>query len=349
MYRHLMVPVDDSMLSAANVDAAVRLAERLGARISFFHATADLSATSDGDLLRLLSPHQFKEEALGQTHAVLSKAAASAASLGVPCETLSRTCDRPAEAIIEAAQARGCDLIMMASRGHRGITGWLHSSQTERVLRQSPLALLVTRVATNNPPSAAERALGIILDEHRSIAAVVGGIRELVEHSEASSADAPDLTSLEAMLAYLQAFPLKLHHPKEEALLHRFLRLRVPNCDTLLSEIELQHELEHALVSQTLASVTAMRMLQTNDALTTATLVDRVNALANAVWQHLALEERSVLPLARLHLHEQDWVEMAAAFESNNDPGFGELPAKEFRRLFTRIANLLPAATREQV
>jgi hypothetical protein len=35
---------------------------------------------------------------------------------------------------------------------------------------------------------------------------------------------------------------------------------------------------------------------------------------------------------------------MAKAFESNNDPGFGELPASEFRRLFTRIANLLPAA-----
>ena len=341
-----MVPVDDSMLSAANVDAAVRLAVRLGARVSFFHATADLSATSDGDLLRLLSPHEFKEEALGQTHAVLAKAAASAASLGVPCETLSRICDRPAEAIVEAAQARGCDLIMMASRGHRGISGWLHSSQTERVLRHSPLALLVTRVASNNPPSASERALGVILDEHRSIAAVVRGMRELVHDSQASG-EAPDLASLEAMLAYLQAFPLKLHHPKEEAFLHRFVRLRAPDCDTLLGEIEVQHDHEHALVGQTLASVTAMRTLRPGDVVTTATLVERVNALADAVWQHLALEERSVLPLARQHLHEQDWVEMAVAFESNDDPGFGELPAKEFRRLFTRIANLLPAATRE--
>ena len=35
---------------------------------------------------------------------------------------------------------------------------------------------------------------------------------------------------------------------------------------------------------------------------------------------------------------------MAAAFEANNDPGFGALPANEFRRLFTRIANLMAAA-----
>lgn len=171
-------------------------------------------------------------------------------------------------------------------------------------------------------------------------------MRELLEHAQASGG-APDLASLEAMLAYLQAFPLKLHHPKEEALLHRLMRRRVPACDTLPDEIELQHEHEHALVRQTLASVKSIRTLQTTDAVTTTTLVEHVNALADAVWQHLALEERTVLPLARQHLHEHDWVEMAAAFESNDDPGFDELPAKEFRRLFTRIANLLPAATHE--
>ena len=342
MYQHLMVPVDDTPLSATNVDAAVRLAQQLGARISFFHATADLSATSDGDLLRLIAPNEFSQEALGQTHAVLAKAAASAAAVGVPCETYSRTCDRPAQAIVEAAQARGCDLIVMASRGQRGIAGWLHSSQTERVLRHSPLALLVTRVASNDPPSASERALGVILDEHRSIAAVVRGMRDLVQAPHALS-DAPDLVSLEAMLAYLQAFPLELHHPKEEAFLHRFLRLRVPGCDALLGELEAQHVTEHVLVAQAVASVAAMRSMRSGDAATTAALVERVQALADAVWQHLALEERALLPLARQHLLEADWAEMANAFESNNDPGFGELPAAEFRRLFTRIANLMPA------
>jgi len=345
MYLHLMVPVDDTTLSAANVDAAVRLAQKLGARISFFHATADLLATSDGDLLRMMSPHEFKAEAVDPTHAVLAKAVAGAAAAGVPCETLSRTCDRPAEAIIEAAQSRGCDLIVMASRGQRGLAGWLHTSQTERVLRQSAIALLVTRVASNDPLSASERALGVIVDEHRSIAAVVRGMRDLVLQAQASG-DAPDLVSLEAMLAYLQAFPLKLHHPKEEAFLHRFMRLRVPGCDALLSEIEAQHVHEHVLVGQALASVTAMRTLRPGDGVTIAAMVERILALADAVWQHLALEERSVLPLARQHLNDRDWAEMATAFESNNDPGFGELPAGEFRRLFTRIANLLPAATR---
>jgi len=51
-----------------------------------------------------------------------------------------------------------------------------------------------------------------------------------------------------------------------------------------------------------------------------------------------------VLPLALRHFHADDWAEIAAAFECNDDPGFGILQAEEFRRLFSRIANLMPVA-----
>lgn len=340
MYSHLMVPVDDSSLSAANVDAAVQLTQRLGARISFFHAAGDLAATEEGDLLRLIAPEEFTEAARGDTLAVLARAAASAGARGVPCDSMSRVCDRPAEAIVQAAQERGCDLIVMASRGVRqGPAGWLHNSQTERVLRQSPVALLVTRVAINNPPSASERALGVVLEEHRSIAAVLLGMHDLVE--PAADGTPPDLASLETMLAYLQAFPMKLHHPKEEAFLHRLMRQRWPACELLLEQIEAQHAHEYTLVDAVQQSLGAARA---GDATMTPALRQHVRALVDAVLQHLQLEEREILLLAQQHLQERDWQEMAAAFESNNDPGFGELPAAEFRRLFTRIANLMPAS-----
>lgn len=338
MFAHLMVPVDDSMLSAGNVEAAVQLAHKLDARITFFHATADLTTREDGDVLRMIAPQEFEEAAKGDTHAVLARAATTAKVLGVPCQSLSRVCDRPAEAIVEAAQQHGCDLIVMASRGARhGLTGWLHSSQTERVLRQSPIALLVTRVAANKPLTASERALAVILEEHRSIAAVVSGMRDLVGVTD----EAVDLTTLEAMVAYLQAFPLKLHHPKEEDFLHRLLRLRCPDSAALLAQIEAQHAQEHERV---LAVLEAMRGFRGGNDAAARTLRERVVLLADGVWQHLGLEEREVLPLAQQHLQADDWAEMARAFEGNDDPGFGELPAREFRRLFTRIANLLPIA-----
>jgi nucleotide-binding universal stress UspA family protein len=56
MYQHLLVPIDASPLSAANVQAAVQLARSLGARITFFHATADYVATSEGALLHASDP-----------------------------------------------------------------------------------------------------------------------------------------------------------------------------------------------------------------------------------------------------------------------------------------------------
>lgn len=337
MYKHLMVPVDDTALSAANVDAAVQLARRLGARLSFFHATADLGATGEGELLRTIAPEQFREEAVGETHAVLAKAAASAAAAGVPCQTLCRTSDRPAEAIVQAASAQHCDLIVMASRGvRRGVGGWLHTSQTERVLRDSPVALLVTRVALNDPPTAAERALAVILDEHRSIAAVVRGLQEL-----AAQRPLVDTAGVRTLLEYLQDFPLRMHHPKEETYLHRHLRQRCTETEALLQTLEQQHRSEHLLVAQALASVRALRP---GDAPATEHLAQQIGTLADAVWQHLSLEERTVLPLARQHLLAEDWAEMALAFEGHDEPAFGDLPAGEFRKLFTRIANLVGSA-----
>lgn len=341
MYRHLMVPVDDSLLSAANVDAAVQLAVRLDARITFFYAATELPAEGGDSVLSTLSPAgEFAEPAHGEANALLSKARAGALAAGVSCEVAARFCESPATVIVDTALARGCDLIVMATRGRRGVSGWLHSSQTERVLRQCPVALLVTRVAANDPLAPSERAMAVIRDEHRSIAVVVRGMRDMIRLAE-MSATAPDLRSLGAMLAYLRAFALQLHHPKEELYLHRWLRERSPECEPLLSELEAQHLREHARVDQVLAT---LRDAEAGDRAAGAELGDLVKTLADTVWHHISFEERKVLPLAMQHFHDADWTEIAAAFESNDDPGFGALQADEFRRLFSRIANLMPVA-----
>jgi nucleotide-binding universal stress UspA family protein/hemerythrin-like domain-containing protein len=339
MYSHFMVPVDDSMLSLANIQSAVQLALRLDAKITFFHATADLAATGDGVLLRTIAPLEFSTTSVGETHAVLSKARATAHASGVACETVHRVCDRPAEAILEAARASGCDLIVMATRGLRGVSSWLHSSQTERVLRQSPMPLLITRVASSDPITASERALAIIQDEHRSIAVVMRSMLDLMPQSRAPG-EVPDLRSIEAMLTYMQDFPLQLHHPKEERYLHRWLRLRAPASETVLLELEAQHVREHALVDE---AVKCVREAKSGSPAALAALGPHIETLADAVWKHMKLEESVILPMAAQHLQDGDWQDIAAAFENNQDPSFGELPASEFRRLFTRIANLLPA------
>lgn len=337
MYQHFLVPIDDSAVSTANVANAVKLAHALGARITFFHATTDWGSTDDGELMRLLAPVQFGELALGQTNVLLTKAMAGAKVAGVICDSAARTSDRPAEAIVEAAQSMGCDLIVMASHGKgRGVMGgWLYSTQTERVLRRAPVGLLVTRVETMQPISDAERAVGIIQDEHRSIAVVVQSMRELAQAASGSEL-ASIMNSLERMVAYLYEFPERVHHPKEEQYLHRLLRARVPDYDNMLTHVEAQHRTEGALIEQVQEWVVQAKAGSVGSVLA---LGDAVEALAKHVLNHIGFEERIVLPAAREWLSDADWAEIAQAFATNDDPRYGDLPAEEFRKLFTQIAN----------
>ena len=50
-----------------------------------------------------------------------------------------------AAAIVEAARQRNCDLIFMASHGRRGLAALLLGSETQKVLVQSQIPVLVYR------------------------------------------------------------------------------------------------------------------------------------------------------------------------------------------------------------
>ena len=78
MYRHILVPVDDSLLSIETASKAVAFAKATGARITFFHARADFGATDAGALVRVMSPNEFADQAAGNARAVLANAEADA-------------------------------------------------------------------------------------------------------------------------------------------------------------------------------------------------------------------------------------------------------------------------------
>jgi hemerythrin-like domain-containing protein len=99
------------------------------------------------------------------------------------------------------------------------------------------IGLLVTRVGAIDQITASERALAIIQDEHRSIAVVMRGMLDLVEQAK-EPGEILNLRSVEAMLTYMQDFPLQLHHPKEERHIHRWLRERAPESEKVLIELE---------------------------------------------------------------------------------------------------------------
>jgi nucleotide-binding universal stress UspA family protein len=64
---------------------------------------------------------------------------------GVSCDIVCETNDHPYEGIIRVAEQKGCDLIMMASHGRRGLGALLLGSETQKVLTHSKIPVLVYR------------------------------------------------------------------------------------------------------------------------------------------------------------------------------------------------------------
>ena len=64
---------------------------------------------------------------------------------GVACDIVYERSDSPYEDIIRVAEKKGCDLMMMASHGLRGVKAILIGSETQKVLTHSKIPVLVYR------------------------------------------------------------------------------------------------------------------------------------------------------------------------------------------------------------
>jgi nucleotide-binding universal stress UspA family protein/hemerythrin-like domain-containing protein len=338
MYRHLLVPIDDSALSVETVRQAATFAAAIGAKVTFFHARADYGASSLGALERVMSPGAFNDQLAGEARALLAKAEVVARALSVPYDSLYVTSDRPYAAILDAAEARGCDLVFMASHGERGIKNLLLGSQTQRVLQHTTIPVLVSTVEGNAAAASHIAPVAMIRDEHRSLGAVIHGLEYLVR-AKREGGVAPDFRLLRAMLYYIEAFSEKLHHPKEGAYLFRTLRERTQAYNDTLDELERQHVAGSQIVSDLKQ---AIDRYEADPAGGFDGFAAAVNRFATTQWEHMALETKVIIPAALEHLTDDDWNRIAQAFAENGDPRFTVDAGEEFRSLFARILNLAP-------
>jgi hemerythrin-like domain-containing protein len=195
-------------------------------------------------------------------------------------------------------------------------------------------------VAATREPSAAARAIGILRDEHRSLAAVLHAWMHAL--ARAREEDRPvDLTLMRAILRYVRAFPVALHHPKEEQHLFRRLRERTPVVNAELDELERQHERDRRLVDEIAALVDALAAADPSaQRSATRALEEAVGRYATFQWEHMGREEGVVLPAAQRHLDADDWAAIDAAFAANADPSFGGDDDGDFRHLLSRIVTV---------
>ncbi|MEB3353929.1 MAG: universal stress protein [Cyanobacteriota bacterium] len=146
-YRRLLVPTDGSELSDRAVEQAVDLASALGAEVRFLHVQISfpISLVGVGELVEPSTIDALVTAARQRAETILGAAMAVADQAGVKAESSVQTNPMPHRVIVEAAQQQGCDLIVMASHGRKGLEGLLIGSETQRVLTHSPCPVLVVR------------------------------------------------------------------------------------------------------------------------------------------------------------------------------------------------------------
>jgi nucleotide-binding universal stress UspA family protein len=146
MYRHILIPVDGTHTADKAVVAGIEFARQAGAKVTLFTAVPEYQLPSEADLMsrrRVVSLWDHERISRDNARAILDPAAERLRAAGVECDTAYSECDRPFEAIVAAAQTRGCDLILMASHGRTGFAGLWHGSQTREVIAHSTLPTLV--------------------------------------------------------------------------------------------------------------------------------------------------------------------------------------------------------------
>lgn len=179
-------------------------------------------------------------------------------------------------------------------------------------------------------------ALHTICEEHRSLAAVSQGLLFLVDRYRRQQEE-PDFRLLQAIIRYLDEFPRKLHHPKEDAYLFSALRQRTRSADTIIDELTHQHEEECDRVDALRAALDSYVMNPPDGFDGFAAAAARY---CEHVMRHMEREETTLLPLARHYLTVDDWVTIGAAFGENGDPRFVADKEDAYSGLFRRLLDL---------
>jgi hemerythrin-like domain-containing protein len=178
----------------------------------------------------------------------------------------------------------------------------------------------------------------ILITEHRSISAVLHGLQHLARSAE-DPAIQPDFELFRAMIYYIDEFPERLHHPKEDAYLFERLEARAPQARPLVQELRAEHVRGAALIRQLEAALEEFEQGWPHGG---HAFTEAVNGYARFHWEHMRKEEDRLLPLAERELLEEDWRVIDEAFSANRDP-IADLREQDFESLFTRIVNLAPA------
>jgi nucleotide-binding universal stress UspA family protein len=147
MFKHILIPTDGSEFSEKVVKDGMALAKAINAKITAVHAYPSFINISYGEFGSIDGEvqEQLLESAKTEGNKYLDRLQAAAKSADVIFDRVLLENDDAWKGILDAAQKKGCDLILMAAHGRRGLSALVLGSETNKVLTHSKIPVLVYR------------------------------------------------------------------------------------------------------------------------------------------------------------------------------------------------------------
>jgi nucleotide-binding universal stress UspA family protein len=145
MYKHILIATDGSELAGKAVAEGFALARALNAQVTAVTVTEPWTALVSGEAMIAFPVEDYEKTANENAARILAGVSALARKADISCATVHAKDQYPADGILDTAKKSGCDLIVMASHGRRGLGRLLLGSQAVNVLTHSSLPVLICR------------------------------------------------------------------------------------------------------------------------------------------------------------------------------------------------------------
>lgn len=146
MFKHILMPTDGSEHSERAIKRGIELAKLCNAKVTGIHVVSDyhMMIAYEG-AFDTVTAEKVQEEAQQRAVRFLEFVKTSADAANVPCDTVVTTNDHPYDAIVNTANERGCDLIVMTARHRKGLVKLIMGDEATRVLHRASIPVLVFR------------------------------------------------------------------------------------------------------------------------------------------------------------------------------------------------------------
>lgn len=191
---------------------------------------------------------------------------------------------------------------------------------------------------TNSPGAVGDKVINTIVREHLGLWRVID-VMDMLEQDMNINNTQPDETLFSAIFDYIQHFSNRVHSQPTEIKIYALLREKSPETSPLLDKLEKGYVIGH---EKLLELRQLLKACMTNWPEGRENFGHALSRFSGALRKHIKKEEGVVIPRARDHFSEEDWLELSQARDQSNDPLFGDRIRAEFKELRQKIISLTP-------